>query len=154
MKKALIQNNNNIVQVSDSIFEVHESLIWVDCPDNCAASIWTYSNGVCTPPPSVEWKIGKMDCYPQAEGQTNVVFQVDWTCWGCQENYCAAVNGIASVTYQAGASYTPYSQLTQDQVLNWVWNSGVNKNLVEQELNAKINNLINPPVIIPPLPWN
>lgn len=153
MKKALIQSNSRIAQVADATFPVHDSLIWVDCPDDCVADIWTYSNGVCTPPPAVEWQIAKMDCYPQAEGQTDVVFQVSWICWGCQQNYCASVNGTTSITYQAGSSYTPYNQLTQNQVLGWIWNSGVDKATIEAELNAKISALINPPIVVSPLPW-
>jgi hypothetical protein len=150
--KALIFKGQ-IVDVVANEFPVAEELTWVDCPDNCVANIWTYSNGVCTSPPTVKWQIGQMNCYPQAEGQTDVVFQVAWICLGCQQNYCASVSGITSITYQAGSPYTPYNQLTQDQVLGWVWSAGVNKAAVEAELNAKIAALINPTVVAPPLPW-
>lgn len=153
MKKALIQFNQRIVQVSDSIFPVHDDLMWVDCPDDCAADIWTYSDGVCVPPPTVKWQIGKMDCYPESDGQTNVVFQVIWICWRYQNNYCVSVNGTTSITYQAESPYTPYDQLTQEQVLEWIWNAGVNKAAVELELSEKISALMNPSVVAPALPW-
>jgi hypothetical protein len=42
MKKALI-HLDKIVQVSDSTFEVHSSMKWVDCPDNCTTK-WKYEN--------------------------------------------------------------------------------------------------------------
>ena len=42
MKKALI-HLDRIVQVSDSTFEVHSSMKWVDCPDNCTTK-WKYEN--------------------------------------------------------------------------------------------------------------
>jgi len=36
MKRALIDSNNNrVVQIADEDFEVHGSLYWVDCPDDC-----------------------------------------------------------------------------------------------------------------------
>lgn len=34
MKRALIDNNNRVVQVEDEDFEVHNGLYWVDCPDD------------------------------------------------------------------------------------------------------------------------
>jgi len=41
MKRALIDNNNKVVQVEEQDFEVHEGLHWVDCPDD-AVSGYTY----------------------------------------------------------------------------------------------------------------
>ena len=58
-----------------------------------------------------------------------------------------------AVTYTAGTPYTPYNQLTQDQVLQWVWASGVDKDATEAAVQTNLNNLINPPIITPKLPW-
>ena len=41
--KALILNSK-VVQVESQTFEVHPSLVWVDCPDNVTAG-WGYENG-------------------------------------------------------------------------------------------------------------
>jgi len=57
------------------------------------------------------------------------------------------------VTYTAGSPYTPYADLTQDQVLGWIWASGVDKDATEAAVNQQIDNAINPPVVTPPLPW-
>jgi hypothetical protein len=57
------------------------------------------------------------------------------------------------VTYTAGAPYTPYADLTQDQVLGWVWSSGVDKDATEAAVQQQIDNAINPPVVTPQLPW-
>jgi hypothetical protein len=43
--------------------------------------------------------------------------------------------------------------LTQDQVLGWIWAGGVDKANTEAAVNLQIANLINPPVVQPPLPW-
>ena len=102
---------------------------------------------------TITWTITAMDAYPQAEGQTDVVFTVHWTCSGVQDTYNASVYSTCGVTYSAGTPYTPYAQLTQDQVLGWIWAGGVDKAATEAAVNLQIANLINPPVVQPPLPW-
>ena len=42
MKQALILENK-IVDVCEQTFEVHESMKWVECPDNCTTK-WKYEN--------------------------------------------------------------------------------------------------------------
>ena len=101
----------------------------------------------------ITWTVTAMDCYPQAEGETDVVFTVHWTCSGVQDTYAASVYSTCPVTYVAGTPYTPYAQLTQDQVLGWIWSSGVDKTATEAAVQQQINNQINPPVVQPPLPW-
>jgi len=103
---------------------------------------------------TITWSVTRMDAYPQAEGQTDVVFTVHWTCAGVQDTYNASVYSTCGVTYSAGTPYTPYAQLTQDQVLGWIWAGGVDKAATEAAVQAQINNLINPPVVQPPLPWS
>lgn len=103
---------------------------------------------------TITWTVTAMDCYPQAEGQTDVVFTVHWTCSGVQDTYSASVYSTQSVTYAASFPYTPYAQLTQDQVLGWIWAAGVDKTATEAAVQKHIDNQINPPVIQPPLPWS
>ena len=55
---------------------------------------------------------------------------------------------------QAGdANFVPYNQLTQAQVLGWVYENGVNQTAVQAALDTNIANQVNPPVVNPPLPW-
>ena len=100
------------------------------------------------------WIVTAMDCYPEAEGRTDVVFIVHWTCAGTDGTYNASVYSTQAVTYTAGSPYTPYADLTQDQVLGWVWSSGVDKDATEAVVRQMIENQINPPVVTPPLPWS
>ena len=102
---------------------------------------------------TITWSVTAMDAYPQAEGQTDVVFTVHWTCAGVQDTYQASVYSTCNVTYSSGTPYTPYPQLTQDQVLGWIWASGVDKTATEAAVQQQINNQINPPVVTPKLPW-
>ena len=103
---------------------------------------------------TITWSITALDCYPQAEGQQDVVFTCHWTCAGVQDTYNASVYSTCGVTYSAGTPYTPYAQLTENQVLQWIWAGGVDKAATEAAVNLQIANLINPPVVQPALPWS
>jgi hypothetical protein len=48
-----IKNCQRVAQVEpdDKIFPVHNSLIWVTCPDNCVADEWYYKNEELNPKP-------------------------------------------------------------------------------------------------------
>ena len=46
----------------------------------------------------------------------------------------------------------PYQNLTEEAVLNWVWDSGVDKDAIEQSLIAQIDAQKNP-VTATGLPW-
>jgi len=102
------------------------------------------------------WIVEQMDCYPQAEGQTDVVFIIHWRVNAANGNYTATSYGTVGVTYVAGAPYTPYADLTQDQVVGWVQASLGPEQVVniEAALATNIANQINPPVVTPPLPWD
>jgi hypothetical protein len=99
------------------------------------------------------WTVTAMDCYPQADGQTDVVFTVHWACAGTDGTYNASVYNTCPVTYTAGSPYTPYANLTQDQVLGWIWADGVDKAVTEATVGQLIENQVSPPVVSPPLPW-
>ena len=102
---------------------------------------------------AINWTISQLDCKPQEDGLTDVVVTAHWQCTGTQDEYSAQVYGTASFTLEQGAGFTPYAELTQDQVLGWVWNSGVDKDATEANVTAQLENQINPPIVTPPLPW-
>lgn len=98
------------------------------------------------------WTVTAMDCYPQAEGETDVVFTVHWTCSGVQDTYNGSVYSTCGVPAPTGA-FTPYADLTQDQVLSWIWANGVDKDSAEAAVQAQIDAQITPTVVQPALPW-
>jgi hypothetical protein len=98
------------------------------------------------------WIVERMSCYPQAEGQTDVVFSVDWRLNGVDGDYVATVYDTCAVPVP-GDPFTPYAELTQEQVLGWIWANGVDKNEYETSIAGQIAYQMNPPVITPPLPW-
>jgi hypothetical protein len=102
---------------------------------------------------TINWTISQLDCKPQEDGLTDVVVTAHYQCTGTQDEYSAQVYGTASFTLEQGAGFTPYADLTQDQVLGWCWNSGVDKESAELSVATQIENQINPPIVTPPLPW-
>ena len=99
------------------------------------------------------WSIISMPAYPQAEGETDVVFQVNWQCQAQDGAYSATSAGTVPVTYTAGTPFTPYADLTQDQVWGWI-NPSIDRPEIEANLQAMIGEQKNPPVVTPPLPWS
>ena len=102
---------------------------------------------------TITWSVTAMDCYPLAQGQADVVFNVHWTCSGTQDTYSASIINTCQVEFTGGA-YTPYDQLTQEQVLGWIWSNGVDQNAVEAAVEQMVQQQANPPVVTPPLPWS
>ena len=108
---------------------------------------------------TITWRVGTMECYPTYQQEKDVVFTVHWDCLGSEtvsgSTYNGRVYGSTGVTYHSGSEFTPYNQLTQDQVLGWVWESmgTEQKTNYENSVQTQINNQINPPVVILPLPW-
>ena len=103
---------------------------------------------------SITWTIEQLQCLPQAEGQTNVVNTVHWRVTAVDGEYSAGAYGSCGVTYQSGETFTPFANLTQEQVCEWIWASGVDKDEIEGNLNQQIAVQKNPPVVTPPLPWS
>jgi hypothetical protein len=100
------------------------------------------------------WNINQLNAYPEKDGKQDVVFTIHWTLTGVDGDATGSSYGSAGVTLDPEAPYTPYADLTKDQVLGWVWASGVDKDETENSVNAQIESQKNPTVVSPPLPWS
>ena len=102
------------------------------------------------------WAVAQMDAYPKLDGEPDVVFTVHWTLTGTDGTHAAGVYGSVGVTVDPGAPFTPYADLTQEQVIGWVKAALGDEQVAFYEANVatQIANQINPPVVTPPLPWN
>ena len=101
---------------------------------------------------SISWIIERLLVKPTEGSLTDVEITADWRCNGSQDNYSGTCYGSASFAPPSG-SFTPYEDLTQDQVLGWCFANGVDKTAIEANVTQQINDQINPPIIAPPLPW-
>ena len=98
------------------------------------------------------WTITAMDC-STTETNPDTVITAHWTCSGTDGTYNASVYSTCSFPQPEG-SFTPYSDLTQEQVLDWCWADGVDKDATEASVGQQLANLVNPPVVTPALPWS
>jgi hypothetical protein len=110
---------------------------------------------------TITWTITELKCHSEASGLTNVVFGVQWLCAGSDGTYNSSVYGECALppadpvmVDEAYLNFTPYAQLTHEQVLSWLWVNGVDKTATEAAVAQLIQNQINPPVVTPPLPWS
>jgi len=101
----------------------------------------------------ITWNISQLNCYPEQDGLTDVVCTVHWQCTGVDGIYVASAYSTVGVTLDPTAPYTPYEDLTQEQVLEWVWASGVDKEATELSVAQQIETQKNPPIVTLPLPW-
>ena len=101
---------------------------------------------------TINWIIERLLVKPTEGSLTDVVITADWRCNGSQDNYSGTCYGSTSFAPPSG-EFTPYPDLTQDQVLGWCYSNGVDKTAIEANVSQQIENQINPPIIAPPLPW-
>jgi len=101
------------------------------------------------------WGIVQLDAYPEKDGKQDVVFVVHWTLTGTDGTYTGSVYGSVGVTLDEGGGYTPYDELTLEQVVGWVQEALGAEQVASLEAGVatQIENQINPPVVTPALPW-
>ena len=101
---------------------------------------------------TILWLIERLLVKPTEGSLTDVVITADWRCNGTDETYSGTCYGSCSFQPPSG-SFTPYEDLTQEQVLGWCYENGVDKTAIEANVSLQIENQINPPVVVLPLPW-
>ena len=106
---------------------------------------------------SYQWSVNSMTAYPKYAELTDVVFQVAWVLSATDGTYNSAAYGSVDVTYVPGTVYTPYDQLTLNQVNGWVADAlgpdGIAKAQADCDAAIAAQQDTNLPVT-PPLPWN
>ncbi len=104
----------------------------------------------------MDWTVSAMDCKVSEDNLSDVVFNVHWRCSATEtdgdKTYSASVYSTCSVP-GPGNPFTPYADLTQDQVLGWIWANGVDKAATEAAVQQQIELQKHPVVVSPPLPW-
>jgi hypothetical protein len=101
---------------------------------------------------TILWLIERLLVKPTEGSLTDVVITADWRCNGTDETYSGTCYGSCSFQPPSG-SFTPYEDLTEQQVLDWCYANGVDKAAIEANVTLQIENQINPPVVVLPLPW-
>lgn len=86
------------------------------------------------------WSITQMQVYPQSEGEANVVCAAAWNVSGTDGEFTGSLNGSTAFKLNPEAPFTPYDELTQEQVLEWVFASlgEEGKATAEADVDAQI----------------
>jgi hypothetical protein len=105
------------------------------------------------------WTINPLEAYPTASGESDVVFTAHWQLHATETVndvvYNAQSIGTQSLTYTSGSAFTPFEELTLEQVQGWVENAMGEEqvNSMKAGLATNIANQINPPVVTLTSPW-
>lgn len=101
------------------------------------------------------WDITNIRKAPQLEGMTDVLVHVRWTKTGTDENGTTGVFQGATPLSPPSGDFTPYEELTKEQVLGWVQSVVVGQ--YEQHVNEQIQKQItkknDPWVDVDETPW-
>ena len=103
-----------------------------------------------------EWKINQLEAKIHEDGLDNVIYTIHWTYIATDDSEePISVNSIGTlgVQYNEGDPFIPYSDLTKDDVINWL-NAGLDVNSMKISLDKKIELIKNPvnEILIPN--WN
>jgi hypothetical protein len=94
---------------------------------------------------TITWNISQLD----RKTSDGFVTTAHWQATATDGDYSASV--YATCSWSEGTPTIPYDNLTQEQVLGWVWES-VDKDATEASLNAQIE-LQKNPVTASGVPW-
>lgn len=102
------------------------------------------------------WYINQMSCVPQDGELVDFVITVDWNRLAKEtindKEYFASVYGSQSFSKDDVTNFIPYEDLTYEIVCGWL-DSTINVEALDLNLDAQIENQVNPPVITLPLPF-
>jgi hypothetical protein len=106
------------------------------------------------------WSINQVECYPEAGGDNQVICIAHWTLDGTDGTYSGSVYGAVGIPLDPKAPFTPYADLTEDQIIGWVKQQLAagkqGKEAIpglETAVAYQISQQISPDTVAPPLPW-
>lgn len=93
-----------------------------------------------------DWNCKTVDVHPQAEGETNVVYNVHWIVTGTEGEYTASIIGTQIVTVDPETPFIPFEDLTNEIVVEWAKEAMGEDQVqaIEDSLQAQITELENP----------
>jgi hypothetical protein len=102
----------------------------------------------------MNWQITNLLVKQLVNGMANVVVVVDWACSKADGDAFGSISQSTQLQPPSSDSFTPYDKLSKDQVLGWIWSSGVDKSSVESSVQAQIDqSKASAPVVGLAIPW-
>lgn len=105
---------------------------------------------------TTDWIISAMECKVHEEDMTDVVIIVHWRYQARElheeKEYFAETYGATSVGMPDPETFTPYDQLTKEQVVGWL-EAELDVEQMNTSLQENINLQINPVTVTLPPAW-
>jgi hypothetical protein len=109
------------------------------------------------------WVISQLDSIPSLDGMDKVISVIHYRAQKVFEYFpnpnlkmtetgIVDTNGALSVDAPHEASFTPYDEVTKKMVEGWL-ESSLDCEAIEANLDAQIENFLNPPIVNYGLPW-
>jgi hypothetical protein len=101
------------------------------------------------------WGIVQLEAYPEYANETNVVFTVHWNLTGTEDTHTGYVYGSVGLELDEEAEFTPFADLTKEQVIGWVHEALGPEQVAtyEESVANQIEVSKTPTVVYPTLPW-
>ena len=104
------------------------------------------------------WSIKQMSVMPVLEGKTDVVVSAKWNILGQDQGAEFNLQGWENFILEQGKGFTPYNQITEAQVVQWVKDTMGESQVTNMEaaVQGSLDAINNPPVepVIASLPWS
>ena len=107
-----------------------------------------------------KWTIVALDCIPMLNGMKDYVVTCHWR-YGIENGtdpeapdyVYTDIYGAEGFTQNPDMpDFTPYADLTEAQVIGWL-ESSLDVPAMQEQLAKALENIINPPIVQPALPW-
>ncbi len=113
------------------------------------------------------WVISQLDSIPSIDGMdkvistihyraqkvyTETIFDAETETSSDKDLFTADTYGALAVGTPHEASFTPYDEVTKEMVEGWL-TEGLDCEAIEANLDAQIQNFLNPKIVAYPLPW-
>ena len=99
------------------------------------------------------WVINELQTAPSEDGLTDVVKVIHWSRTAQDGDINVRTYGTMGCQTPSATDFTAYPDLTYDQVCSWL-DSGLQVTEIDLGLDKKIDNIVNPPIIVLPNPWD
>lgn len=100
----------------------------------------------------IKWKIVNVDVEPAVDGYEKVVIMARWVCQAAQDGKSGAALG-ATALGAPGNPFIAYDDLTEEAVLRFCWESGLDRAAVETKAQADLDKVLAATTVSPELPW-
>ena len=102
------------------------------------------------------WVISQLNSIPSINGMDKVISIIHYRAQKQYEedvvHFTADQYGALAVDAPHEASFTPYDEVTKEMVEGWL-ESSLDTEAIEANLDAQIQNFLNPPIVNYGLPW-